>query len=269
MRGRILDYTARLGSPLGTWHEAEGCGPVSGPASCLLRKTNWLARSLLPKAQTLVRAQSLSVMFPVPPLHLPRGAQDIRNEGAGFLGCRNCTTPERKQPEAKTKAAMVCEGKCAPEELKCRKNDFGQSFYSHGSVIWEEQYGSMNGQSSTFSQGELQPLVTWGPHLGGWQRKTWGPSGVIREAAPQRRLPELTWCPTVFLCSLAVWPGLPLVGFEGMRVRGTRPEEVAEVGLMAFSSSWNNSGSILNWVRNSKRKSHSEPKLKWKSLQKH
>ena len=49
--------------------------------------------------------------------------------------------------------------------------------------------------------------------------------------------PELTWCPTVFLCSLAVWPGLPLVGFEGMRVRGTRPEEVAEVGLMAFSSS--------------------------------
>ena len=48
---------------------------------------------------------------------------------------------------------------------------------------------------------------------------------------------ELTWCPTVFLCSLAVWPGLPLVGFEGMRVRGTRPEEVAEVGLMAFSSS--------------------------------
>ena len=31
--------------------------------------------------------------------------------------------------------------------------------------------------------------------------------------------------------------GLPLVGFEGVRVRGMRPEEVAEVGLMAFSSS--------------------------------
>ena len=58
-----------------------------------------------------------------------------------------------------------------------------------------------------------------------------------REAAPQRRLPELTWCPTVFLCSLAVWPGLPLVGFERVRVRGVRPEEVAEVGLMTFSSS--------------------------------
>lgn len=94
-------------------------------------------------------------------------------------------------------------------------------------------------------------------------------SWALRGAGPQRRLPELTWCPTVFLCSLAVWPGLPLVGFEGVRVRGVRPEEVAEVGLTAFSSSWNNSGNILNWVRNSKRKSHSKPKLKWKSLQKH
>ena len=53
----------------------------------------------------------------------------------------------------------------------------------------------------------------------------------------QQRLPELTWCPTVFLCSLAAWPGLPLVGFAGVRERGVRPEEVAELGLMAFSSS--------------------------------
>lgn len=53
----------------------------------------------------------------------------------------------------------------------------------------------------------------------------------------QQWFPELTWCPTVFLCSLPVWPGRPLVGFAGMRVRGVRPEEVAEVGLMAFSSS--------------------------------
>lgn len=51
-----------------------------------------------------------------------------------------------------------------------------------------------------------------------------------------QRLPR-TWCPTVFLCSLVSWPGLPLVGFEGTRLRGVRPEGVAEVGLMAFSSS--------------------------------
>ena len=263
MRGRIWECTARLGLPVGTRHEAEGCGPVSGPASCLLRKTNWLARGLLPKAQALARAQSLSVMFPTP------GCTRHQEWGAGFLGCGSCPSPERKQPEAKTKAAVVCEGKCALEELKCRKNDLGQSFCGHGSTIWEEKHGSVKGQSSTFSQGALQPLVTWGPHLGGWQRKTWGSRWVIREASTAATAPELTWCPTVFLCSLAVWPGLPLVGFEGMRVRGTRPEEVAEVGLMAFSSSWNNSGSILNWVRNSKRKSHSKPKLKWKSLQKH
>lgn len=73
---------------------------------------------------------------------------------------------------------------------------------------------------------------------------TWEADGGRPEASdePERKkhsrgFPELTWCPTVFLCSLAVWPGRPFVAFEGMRVRGVRPEEVAEVGLMAFSSS--------------------------------
>ena len=119
------------------------------------------------------------------------------------------------------------------------------------------------------SQSERSSLLS--PEDPTWEADKRRPEAPVE---PQRsstawRLPELTWCPTVFLCSLAIWPGLPLVGFERVRVRGVRPEEVAEVGLMAFSSSWNNSGSILNWVRNSKRKSHSKPKLKWKSLQKH
>lgn len=94
------------------------------------------------------------------------------------------------------------------------------------------------GNGVTYSHSESSSLSPPEDPIWGADRRKPGASTELEgTGALQWQFPELTWCPTVFLCSLAVWPGLPLVGFAGVRVRGVRPDEVADVGLMAFSSS--------------------------------
>lgn len=88
----------------------------------------------------------------------------------------------------------------------------------------------MNGQSSSFSERALQPLSPGDPAWEADKRRPGAPAGSCKGAVPRSAVGpkgaahsggslNSPGAPLFSLVLFAVWPGLPLVGFEGA-VRG-------------------------------------------------